>query len=157
MATNEYGIRYFKAQLDDTTYILIPINLVEGYSVSGCFYSDRVYPHPITDVDYKENRTVVDSIVTEEQLKAMYNMEDVEFLKQYYLTEEKDKVIIVELLKDGKIRNGITLNSGEITFLTSSVVTANETSVGGTSIFSKLPLIESLPPIDAISKSFCAL
>ena len=30
MATNEYGIRYFKAQLDDTTYILIPINLVEG-------------------------------------------------------------------------------------------------------------------------------
>ena len=104
MATNEYGIRYFKAQLDDTTYILIPINLVEGYSVSGCFYSDRVYPYPITDVDYKENRTVVDSIVTEEQLKAMYNMEDVEFLKQYYLTEEKDKVIIVELLKDGKIR-----------------------------------------------------
>jgi hypothetical protein len=31
-------------------------------------------------------------------------MEDVEFLKQYYLTEEKYKVIIVELLKDGKIR-----------------------------------------------------
>ena len=103
MATNEYGIRYFKAQLDPTTYILIPINLVQGYSVGDKFYSDKVYTHPQNEVDYKDNRTVVDSIVTEEQLKMMYDMEDVDFLKDYYLAEEKDKVIIVEI-KDGKIR-----------------------------------------------------
>ena len=33
----------------------------------------------------------------------MYEMDDIDFLKQYYLAEEKDKVIIVELQK-GKIR-----------------------------------------------------
>lgn len=103
MAITEYGIRYFKAQLDPTTYILIPINLVQGYSISGQFLSDKVYIHPLTDVDYKENRTVVDSIITEEGLKRMYDMDDVEFLKQYYFAEEKERVIIVEL-KDGQIR-----------------------------------------------------
>ena len=103
MATTEYGIRYFKAQLDKTTYILIPINLVQGYSVSNSFFSDKVYICPQTDVDYKDNRTVVDSIVSEDQLKLMYDMDDIEFLKDYYLSEEKDQVIIVEL-KEGKIR-----------------------------------------------------
>ena len=38
-----------------------------------------------------------------------------------------------------------------------SVVTANETSVGGTSKSSNEPLIESLPPIEPMPNSFCAL
>ncbi|CRH73414.1 Uncharacterised protein [Chlamydia trachomatis] len=49
------------------------------------------------------------------------------------------------------------LNSGETTFLASPVETAKEISVGGTSRFSKLPLIESLPPIAPTPKSICAL
>ena len=44
--------------------------------------------------------------------------------------------------------------SGEIIFFTSSVVTAKDTSVGGTSISSKDPLIESLPPIAPTPNSF---
>ena len=43
------------------------------------------------------------------------------------------------------------LNSGEIILFVLSVVTANETSVGGTSMSSKLPLMESFPPMAAIS------
>ncbi len=39
------------------------------------------------------------------------------------------------------------LNSGETIFLLDAVDTANDTRVGGTSIFSKVPDIESLPPI----------
>ena len=42
-------------------------------------------------------------------------------------------------------------------FLTSSVVTAKDINVGGTSISSKVPLIESLPPIAPTPSSFCAL
>ena len=39
------------------------------------------------------------------------------------------------------------LNSGLTTLSSLFVVTAKETSVGGTSMFSNEPLIESLPPI----------
>ena len=46
----------------------------------------------------------------------------------------------------------IFLNSGLTIFSTSSVVTANEISVGGTLICSKVPLMESLPPIGGVSK-----
>ena len=45
------------------------------------------------------------------------------------------------------------LKSFEITLLILPVVTAKETSVGGTSSFSKLPLIESFPPMEPIPKS----
>ena len=51
----------------------------------------------------------------------------------------------------------IELAKDEMMFLMLSVVTAKETNVGGTSICSKVPLIESLPPIAAISRPFCAM
>ena len=92
----EYGIRYYKAQLDDDTYILIPINLVEGYSVGEKFFSERIYTYPQTKEDYRENRVVVDSLITDDELKYIYEMEDISFLKDYYFNEEKDQVIIVE-------------------------------------------------------------
>ena len=98
----EYGIKYFKAQLDDTTYILIPICLVEGYSVGGQFFSEKIQFIPQNPNDYSKTRTVIDSIVSEEELKRMYDMQDIDFLKNYYFTEEKERVIIVET-KDGKV------------------------------------------------------
>ena len=48
------------------------------------------------------------------------------------------------------------LNSGETTSVTFPAVTAKETSVGGTSSFSKLPDMESLPPIAPAPKAICA-
>ena len=45
------------------------------------------------------------------------------------------------------------LNSGDTTPSIFPEVTANETRVGGTSISSKLPLIESLPPTAATPRS----
>ena len=48
------------------------------------------------------------------------------------------------------------LNSGEITFLLEAVETANDTSVGGTSILSNVPDMESLPPIAPQPISSCA-
>ena len=48
-----------------------------------------------------------------------------------------------------------SLNSADTTFAAFSTPTANETSVGGTSKSPKLPDIESLPPIAAISRAIC--
>ena len=48
------------------------------------------------------------------------------------------------------------LNEPEETFFTSSCVTANETSVCGTFSSSKVPLMLSLPPMEAVSIDFCA-
>ena len=98
----EYGIKYFKAQLDSTTYILIPICLVEGYSVGEKYFSDKIYPIALQPTDYTDGRVVVDSIMTEADLQRSYEMSDIDFLKDYYFTEEKERVIIVET-KDGKI------------------------------------------------------
>ena len=54
------------------------------------------------------------------------------------------------------IRCPASLNSGEITSEARSTVTAKDTRVGGTSSFSKDPLMESLPPMEAIPRSIWA-
>ena len=46
-----------------------------------------------------------------------------------------------------------SLNSVETTLSAIAVETAKETSVGGTSMFSNVPDIESLPPIEPHSSS----
>ena len=46
----------------------------------------------------------------------------------------------------------LPLNSGLIIFFASCVFTAKEINVGATFISSKVPLIESLPPIGGASK-----
>ena len=59
----------------------------------------------------------------------------------------------------GKIKHSVDcgcLNSGEIIFSAFAIPTANVTKVGGTLIFSKVPDIESFPPIEGIPKSICA-
>ena len=48
------------------------------------------------------------------------------------------------------------LNSGEMTSPLTPGAMAKLTSVGGTSRFSKVPLMESLPPMAATPKSICA-
>ena len=49
------------------------------------------------------------------------------------------------------------LNSGETTFSIDPVATAKLTRVGGTSRSSKLPDMESLPPMEPTPKSTCAM
>ena len=52
----EYGIKYYKAQLDEETYILIPIGIIEGYSLKNQFFSNKIYTIPLSEEDLKENR-----------------------------------------------------------------------------------------------------
>ena len=50
----------------------------------------------------------------------------------------------------------LPLNSGLMMFFASTVFTAKEINVGGTFMSSKLPLMESLPPIGGASKNLDA-
>ena len=49
------------------------------------------------------------------------------------------------------------LNSGDVARSTEPMAVANDTSVGGTSSCSKLPDMESLPPMEPIPRSTCAI
>lgn len=98
----EYGIKYYKAQLDKETYILIPLGIIEGYSVGKQFYSTKVFIIPEEPQDLETNRVLINSVVTDVDLVTMYDMEDISFIKDYYFQEEKEKVIIVTV-KDGKL------------------------------------------------------
>ena len=49
------------------------------------------------------------------------------------------------------------LNSGEVTRSTEPTAVANDTNVGGTSNCSKLPDMESLPPMAPTPRSTCAI
>ena len=85
-------------------------------------------------------------------------------LKAYGVDAEGNKTLLSEgVTWESESEKVLTIGkeTGTINFVTSgngfSVVTAKDTSVGGTSSCSNEPLIESLPPIAPISSSFCAM
>lgn len=91
----EYGIKYYKAKLDNETYILIPIGIIEGYSLRNQFYSNKIYTIPLTEEDLANNRVLIDGILSDEELMGIYEMEDIDFVKDYHFQEEKEQLIIV--------------------------------------------------------------
>ena len=98
----EYGIKYYKAQLDEETYILIPIGIIEGYSLKNQFFSNKIYTIPLSEEDLKENRVLIDGIFSEEELLGIYEMDDTNFVKEYHFTEEKEQIIIINV-KDNQL------------------------------------------------------
>ena len=98
----EYGIKYYKAQLDEETYILIPLGIIEGYSLKNQFFSNKIYTIPLSEEDLKENRVLIDGIFSEEELLGIYEMDDTNFVKEYHFTEEKEQIIIINV-KDNQL------------------------------------------------------
>lgn len=107
----EYGIKYKKIQIKENAYILIPIELVEGYSVGELFYSDQIYGISNCPEKVRSEDVIVDCIYRAEDLKNIYEYGDIEFIKEYYLCEEKDYFIYIEVvgntIKKRKIRMDI--------------------------------------------------
>lgn len=100
ISATEYGIKYKKVQIKENVYILIPMELVEGYSVGDVFYSDEVYGISNCKEKVVSEEVVVDCIYKAEDLKNIYEYGDIEFVKEYYLCEEKDYFIYVEVIGD---------------------------------------------------------
>ena len=99
----EYGIEYTRLKLKGDSYLLIPKKILEGYSVSGLFYSKGLKPLPIamSSESIKGNKILIDGIMTQEDLMSIYKMNDIEFMKDYYFQEELDYALIIALKEDG--------------------------------------------------------
>ncbi|MGN1371415.1 MAG: AAA family ATPase [Candidatus Coprovivens sp.] len=100
-ALTEIGIKYKVIKISDTMYILTPIGVVEGYSVGENFFNEIVHK-TVFNVESLQNPELVDSMMSIDSLKELYEYDDIEFIKEFYLEEEKDYLLTIEI-KDGKI------------------------------------------------------
>lgn len=97
----EIGIRYKVVKLTDTMYILTPIGTVEGYSVGENFYNEGIHK-TVFGIESLQEEELVDSIQSIDALKELYEYDDIDFITEFYLAEESDYILTVEV-KDGKV------------------------------------------------------
>ncbi len=97
----EIGIKYKVIKINDTMYVLTPIGTVEGYSVGESFYNEEIHKTAF-NVESLQSEELVDSIMSIESLKELYEYDDIEFIIDYYLSEESDYILTIEV-KDGKL------------------------------------------------------
>lgn len=97
----EYGIKYNVIKLNNNMCVLVPTGLIKGYSVGDKFYSTDIHK-TLFDLKSLSEPEIIDSIVNIESLKEIYEYDDEEFIKEYYLSEEKEYIILVEI-KDNKL------------------------------------------------------
>lgn len=97
----EIGIKYKVIKINDSMYVLTPIGTVEGYSVGENFYNETIHKTAL-DVESLQNEELVDSIMSIKELKKLYEYDDIAFIKEFYLAEETDYILTIQV-KDGKI------------------------------------------------------
>lgn len=91
---SDYGIKYQVIKLKDNLYFLRPIGLVEGYAATNVFYNKREHKILTSPTDLACGE-VIDSVFSADALRELYDFDDISFLKEYFLAEEKEKVQIV--------------------------------------------------------------
>ena len=105
----DYGIKYAKVKLSEIKYILIPIDVVEGYSMGNLFYSSDVYKVADSITTIEEQEFLIDSIYNAKELCEIYDYDDIEFVKEYFFTEEKDSLILVESTPKGITKKRVNM------------------------------------------------
>jgi len=95
----EYGIIYHNIKLNDQTYLFIPITIVEGYSVGEDFFNEQIHKIALDSETIQSNEFVVDEIHRLEDLQFMYDDYelDCDFMRDFFLEDEKDYIIICEI------------------------------------------------------------
>ena len=97
----EIGIKYDVIRINETMYVLTPKGIVEGYSVGENFYNEIVHKTAF-NVESLQNEELIDSIMSIDSLKELYEYDDIEFIKEFYLAEEKDYILTIEV-KNGRL------------------------------------------------------
>lgn len=97
----EIGIKYKVIKITDTMYILTPTGTVEGYSVGENFYNEGIHKTAY-NVESLQEEELVDSIQSIDALKELYDYDDISFITDFYLAEESDYILTIEI-KDGKL------------------------------------------------------
>lgn len=99
---DDYGILYRVHKVNDTLYMLFPEKLVEGFCAGKVFYNSDEYS-VLTSKEVLDNQEfLVDCVYSKEELLAIYGLDDIGFVKEYFLSEERDNVLLVEA-KNGQI------------------------------------------------------
>ena len=101
---DEYGIQYSRYKVKDNAYLLIPSKIIKGYSVGGEFFCHGRKPLQVANdaEGIKDNKILIDGIMTPEELTRYYQMDDIDFVKDYYLQEELDYALFITI-KDNEI------------------------------------------------------
>ena len=85
----EVGIKYKKIIVNKDKYVLVPIGIINGYSVGEIYYSTKEYKIPLDIKTIKNEDFLIDSISTIQDLMYSYDYDgDIDFLKEYYFGEE---------------------------------------------------------------------
>ena len=94
---NEVGIKYEVKKLDNYTYMLIPVDIVKGYTICDTFYSNNQYQILNGREDLDKASIIVDKVIKIEDLRNIlgYYDEDVDILIDCYIYSEKDNVIVI--------------------------------------------------------------
>lgn len=98
----DFGIKYDVIKLKDNLFFLVPVELVEGYATTTNFYTDSEYRVLSSPTDLA-GEYVVDTVFSGDNLRQLYEMDDLNFLKEYFLAEEKDRIQVV-LVSKGKMK-----------------------------------------------------
>lgn len=92
----EIAIKYRKQKIGPDLFLLIPEELIEGYSVFPIFYSNQEYKMLQGKESIENNEFIVDGAYNVAGLCEVYEFDDPEFVKSYFYEEEKELVIIVD-------------------------------------------------------------
>lgn len=94
----EYGLLNVVVKINDMKYALCPIGIVEGMGMSNEFQSTNIYPLLNESVNLESTPYLVSEFYSEDELREIFDYEDddLEFLKQYYLTTKQDFITIVD-------------------------------------------------------------
>ncbi len=107
--STDYGIKYSVKKVNEELYVLTPVDIVEGYSVAETFYSTELHK-TLSGIESLSEEFLIDSIASVESLKRIYDYDDLEFIKDFYLEEEKDYLIFIEIKDKKMIKRKINLS-----------------------------------------------
>lgn len=111
----DFGIKYFKTEIDDKTFILIPKELVVGSTSSTNFYTaDEKIPLLGSVSTLKQKTYLVDSVKEIEKYKEDNHYtskdEDIDFLMDYYYADQRNYVLVVSVVNDSIVKNKIKID-----------------------------------------------
>lgn len=113
----EYGIKYRVTKLEPNKFILFPVSIEEGETLGFDFKTSKEEISLVQSKNDLKNKYVIDNVVSPEDLKIIYNLEDEDlsgddnnFLRDYFYNDYKDIIIYVEINKDNDIIKKYEIN-----------------------------------------------
>lgn len=106
----DYGIKYKKIIINETTFLFIPIELVRGQWIGDNFYGLEEFATISSLESIDKNDILIDSIKNIRSLEEIYDIYDPEFLKEYVLLDELNKLLLVKVSKGEVIKEKIDIN-----------------------------------------------